>query len=170
MYELVILILNICLFKKGPEDLPYSYNLFRLLLIIAAGINFLMLVMQTNGLSALMQTLVALVLICVFSGFILYLFGKPARFYQTTCALLGTDALINFLALPAVATMTLEQGGLLVLLVFIGLIVWHWAITGHIISNALEKNLSFGLGVAFLYLFASYQVMALLFPEISGVN
>ena len=170
MYELVILVLDICRFRKGPQDIPYSYNLFQLLLGISAGLNFLMLAMQTSWLSALMQTLVAILLICGFSGFILYFFRKSARFYQTTCAFLGADALIDFFALPAVATMTLNQGGLLVLLVFLGLIVWHWAITGYILSNALEKSLSFSLGLAFLYLFASYQVMALLFPEISGVK
>ena len=62
------------------------------------------------------------------------------------------------------------QGGLLVFLVMLGLIGWHWAVTGHIIRNALEKSLSFSLGLAFLYLLGSYQVMALLFPEVAGVK
>ena len=62
------------------------------------------------------------------------------------------------------------QGGLLVFLVMLGLIGWHWAVTGHIIRNALEQSLSFGLGLAFLYLLGSYQVMALLFPEVAGVK
>ena len=33
-------------------------------------------------------------------------------------------------------------------------------------SKALEQPFTFGLGVAFLYILVSYQVMALLFPEI----
>ena len=59
---------------------------------------------------------------------------------------------------------------LLVFLVMLGLIGWHWAVTGHIIHNALEQSLSFSLGLAFLYLLGSYQVMALLFPEVAGVK
>jgi len=50
------------------------------------------------------------------------------------------------------------------------LIGWHWAVTGHIIRNALEQDLSFSLGLAFLYLLGSYQVMALLFPEVADVK
>ena len=52
----------------------------------------------------------------------------------------------------------------------IGLMVWHWAVTGHIIRHALEKTLLFSLGLAFLYILGSYQVMALLFPEVSGTE
>jgi hypothetical protein len=50
------------------------------------------------------------------------------------------------------------------------LIIWHWAVTGYILSKALEKTLSFSLGIAFLYLLGSYQVMALLFPEVASVK
>ena len=66
--------------------------------------------------------------------------------------------------------MELGHGGLAVFLLVLSLIVWHWAITGHIISNALEKSLSFRFGLAFLYLFGTYQVMAFLFPEVAGVK
>ncbi len=104
------------------------------------------------------------------SGIMLYLAGKLGRFYQALSAVLGTDALISFFALPGMATMETGQGGLLVFLVMLGLIGWHWAVTGHIIRNALEKSLSFSLGLAFLYLLGSYQVMALLFPEVAGVK
>jgi hypothetical protein len=78
--------------------------------------------------------------------------------------------MISFFALPGMASMEIGQGGLWVVLVMLGLIGWHWAVTGHIIRNALDKSLSFSLGVAFLYLIGSYQVMALLFPEVTGVK
>lgn len=44
--------------------------------------------------------------------------------------------------------------------------IWHGLISGSIFSQALEQPFTFGLGVAFLYILVSYQVMALLFPEI----
>jgi hypothetical protein len=168
MYELVMLIMDICRFKKGPADIPYSSFLFFLFLLVSVGLNFLMLAMQTDLLTALLQTLVGLILLGGFCYFILYFFQKTTRFYQTGSALFGADALIDFFALPVVASMTLNQGGLLVLLVLVGLIIWHWAITAFILSKALEKSLSFSLGLAFLYLLVFYQVMALLFPEVSG--
>jgi len=66
--------------------------------------------------------------------------------------------------------MEIGRGGLLVLLVMLALIGWNWAVTGYIISKVLEKTLSFSLGLAFLYLLGSYQVMAFLFPEVAGVK
>jgi hypothetical protein len=105
-----------------------------------------------------------------FVWIILYLARKLGRFYQVLSAVLGTDAMISFFALPGMASMETRQGGLLVFLVMLGLIGWHWAVIGHIIRNALEKSLSFSLGLAFLYLLGSYQVMALLFPEVAGVK
>jgi hypothetical protein len=66
--------------------------------------------------------------------------------------------------------MQLGQGGILVFLVMFVLIGWHWAVTGHIIRNALEQDLSFSLGLAFLYLLGSYQVKVLLFPDVADVK
>jgi hypothetical protein len=58
--------------------------------------------------------------------------------------------------------MSIGQGGLLVFLVMITLIIWYWVITGHIMRNALEQSISFSLGLAFLYLLLLSQVTALL--------
>ena len=78
---------------------------------------------------------------------------------------MATDALISFFALPAMATLV-GQGTGLAFIAIILLMIWHWAVSGHIFSKALEQPFTFGLGVAFLYILVSYQVMAFLFPEI----
>jgi hypothetical protein len=170
MFDIIKLLFDICLFKKGPQNLPYSVWLLRVLLVVYVGVRVLMLSMHFDGLNVLLQVIVDVFLVGVFFWTLLYLAGKLGRFYQVISAILGTDALISLFALPGMATMKAGQGGLLVLLVTLGLIGWHWAVTGHIISNALEKTLSFSLGLAFLYLLGSYQVMALLFPEVAGVK
>jgi hypothetical protein len=170
MFDIIKLLFDICLFKKGPQDLPYSVWLLRTLLIGYLGIRILMLSIHFNWLTVLMQVSVEIFLVCGFFWLMLYLARKLGRFYQVISAVLGTDAMISFFALPGMASMETGQGGLLVFLVMLGLIGWHWAVTGHIIRNALEQSLSFSLGVAFLYLLGSYQVMALLFPEVAGVK
>jgi hypothetical protein len=170
MYDVIKLLFDICLFKKGPQDLPYSVWLLRLLLIIYASIRILMLSIHFDWLNVVLQTIVEIVLVAGFFWIMLYLARKLGRFYQVISAILGTDALISFFALPGLASMETGQGGLLVFLVMFGLIGWHWAVTGHIIRNALDQSLSFSLGLAFLYLLGSYQVMALLFPEVAGVK
>jgi hypothetical protein len=170
MFDILKLLFDICLFKKGPQDLPYSVWLLRILLVVYVSIRVLMLSIHFDSLSVLLQVIVDIFLVAGFVWSMLYLTGKLGRFYQALSAVLGTDALISFFALPGMATMETGQGGLLVFLVMLGLIGWHWAVTGHIIRNALEKSLSFSLGLAFLYLLGSYQVMALLFPEVVGVK
>jgi hypothetical protein len=170
MFDIIKLLFDICLFKKGPQDLPYSVWLLRTLLIGYLGIRILMLSIHFNWLTVLMQVSVEIFLVCGFFWLMLYLARKLGRFYQVISAVLGTDAMISFFALPGMASMETGQGGLLVFLAMLGLIGWHWAVTGHIIRTALEQSLSFSLGVAFLYLLGSYQVMALLFPEVAGVK
>jgi hypothetical protein len=170
MFEIIKLLFDICLFKKGPQDLPYSVWLLRLLLVVYVSIRVLMLSIHFDWLDVLLQVIVDIFLVAGFVWVMLYLARKLGRFCQVLSALLGTDALISFFALPGMATMELGQGGLWVLLVVLGLIGWHWAVTGHIIRKALEKSLSFSLGVAFLYLLGSYQVIAFLFPEVAGVK
>jgi hypothetical protein len=170
MFDIIKLVFDICLFKKGPQDLPNSVWLLRILLVAYVSIRALMLSIHFGWLTVLLQIGAEIFLVLGFVWIMLYLARKMGRFYHVISAVLGTDALISFFALPGIASMETGQGGLLVFLVMLGLIGWHWAVTGHIIRNALEKSLSFSLGLAFLYLLGSYQVMALLFPEVAGVK
>ncbi|MGZ8227470.1 MAG: hypothetical protein ACXWT3_12670 [Methylococcaceae bacterium] len=170
MFEIIRLIFAICIFKKSPQDLPHSLLLVGLLVIINIITSFLILKIQSGWLNSLIQAVVGIILLGGFSWICLFLCRKLPRFYQTASALLGVDAMIGFFALPAVATMVIGQGGLLVFLIVLALIGWHWAIIGHIMRNALEQSLSFSLGLAFLYLFGSYQLMALLFPEVANTQ
>ena len=170
MFDIIKLLFDICLFKKGPQDLPYSIWLLRILLVVYISVRVLMLSMRYDWLNVFLQIVVEIFLVAGFFWIMLFLVRKLGRFYQVISAVLGTDALISFFALPGIATLETGQGGVGAFLVVLGLIGWHWAVTGHIIRNALEQSLSFGLGLAFLYLLGSYQVMALLFPEVAGVK
>ncbi len=170
MYAILKLLFDICLFKKSPQDLPYSWWLLRILFIIYVLVRVLMLSIHYDCFEMLQQLVVDLFMVIFFVWMMVYLSGKQGRFCQTLAAILGTDAVISFFALPGLASMEIEQGGLLVFLIMLVLIIWHWAVTGYILSKALEKTLSFSLGIAFLYLLGSYQVMALLFPEVASVK
>ncbi len=170
MFDLIKRLFDICLFKKGPQDVPYQASVNLRTLAMNALTSFLMLNMGNGLIRSLLQTVTGIVLEMAFGAICLFGFGKLARFWQTASALLGTDALISFLALPVMATLVLNQGGIGVFLLMVGLIIWHWAVIGHIMRHALDQHLSFGLGIALLYLLASYEIMALLFPEAASVN
>ncbi len=166
MYELMKLFFDIAVFKKGPQDIPASTWLLRLLIPIYMVINFLIVALSVDMFDALLQVIVEVLLIFAFAWGLMYFTGRPERYQQTTCALLGTDALISLFALPALATL-IGQGSALAFVVVVSLMLWHWVVTGHILRHALSQPLIFGLGVAFLYLLASFQIMAFLFPELA---
>jgi predicted neutral ceramidase superfamily lipid hydrolase len=170
MFEIIKLLFDICLFKQGPEDLPPSVWLMRLLAVLNVIINILLVSLHADWLSSLLQSLVSVVLILGFSWLMLYVSRKSARFVQTAAAMLGTDLLITFFALPGMATMAIGSGSVLAFVITILLMIWHWAVTGHIFRRALEQSWSLSLGLAFLYILGSYKLMALMFPEVSGVE
>ncbi|TRX03558.1 hypothetical protein [Candidatus Methylobacter oryzae] len=170
MFEVIMLLFDICLFKKSPQDLPYSVWLLRLLIVIDVIVSFLMISLHAGWAVSLLQAVAGALLLVGFSWLMLYVARKWGRFYQTASALLGTDAMISFLALPGMASMSIGVGAWLAFAITIALMIWHWLVTGYIFRNALEQSWTFSLGLAFLYILGSYQVMALLFPEVTGVK
>lgn len=141
-----------------------------MVLAVDVMVSFLMANLSTDWLTALLQAMVSALLIIGFSWLILYVGRQRQRFSQTTIALLGTDALISFIALPGMASMMTGKGVFLAFIVTVGLMIWHWVVVGHIIRNALGQTWIFSLGLAFLFILGSYQAIALLFPEVAGVN
>jgi hypothetical protein len=162
MYELIKLFFSICLLKKGPQDIPASSWLFRLLIIVYVCVSFLILILSSDVFNAILQVFVEVLLILGLTGMILFFASKLARFQQTVSALMATDALISFFALPAMATLV-GQGTALAFFAIVLLMLWHWLVSGHIFSNALNQPFTFGLGIAFLYILFSYTVMDTLF-------
>ena len=146
--------------------MPATSGLLKLLAPVYVIVNMLVLLFNYYWLTALLQVAVDFLLMLGFSWPLLYFSGKPARFPQTLCALLGTDSLITFCALPTVASLVAEPSGLAYSAMLI-LMVWHWLVCGHIFRHALDKPLFFGLGLSVLYILVSSQVMALLFPIVS---
>ncbi|MDD2740328.1 MAG: hypothetical protein PHR94_15480 [Methylomonas lenta] len=165
MYELILLFFQIAIFKKGPQDVPASPMVLLLLLPAYVAINFLILFINGALSTALLQILVDFALIVLFCWPLLYVSGKSARFPQTLAAMVGTDIVISFCALPAIATLNSNANDL-AYFSMLALVLWHWLVSGHIIKNALDRSLFFGLGLALLYIMLSSQVMAALFPEI----
>jgi len=164
MYSLLTLFFDICLFKKGPQDVPVSKWLLFLLIPIYAGISFLILILTSDVINAILQIIVEITFVLVSAKVVLFVANKSDRYQQTANALIATDSIISFAAIPVMATL-INQGSANSYTAITLLMLWHWAVSGHIFSQALEKHFSIGLGIALLYILLAYQLMALLFPE-----
>ena len=167
MFAYLNLLFNICIFKKGPQDIPQSSVLLRLTIISFGIISYLLKQISADSFSALLQVGVELIIIISFTLLILSISNKFHRFVQTACALLGTDALISLFAMPIIATLSLDSNNILASFSMLALIIWSWLVTTHIIRHAINKPFSFAAGIVFLYIFSTYQIIWALFPPIS---
>lgn len=167
MNELIMLFFRITVFKQGPQDVPASWVVVRLVFASYVLINFLTAMLNGATAIALSQIAVELAMMASFTWPLLYFANKRARFPQTFTALLGTDAVINFVAIPAIATINSMPNELAYLLM-LAMMLWRWLIIGHILRLALDRSWFFGLGVALLYITVWLQLMAALFPVIVG--
>ncbi len=167
MYELALLFFQMATFQKGPQDVPASSFVLKLLLPFYVAINFLILYLNDAASTALLQILTDFTLMMLFCWPLLYFAGKTARFPQTLAAMIGTDIIVNFFALPAIATLNAHANDFAYFTMLI-LVLWHWLISGHILRHALDRPLFFGLALALLYIMLSSQVMVALFPEVTG--
>lgn len=167
MYAYLNLLLNICLFKKGPQDIPCSAMLLRLSILAYGLISYLLIQLSANNFKALLQVATEIIITIVFTGLMLTATKKISRFVQTACSLFGTDALISLCAMPVIASLTINSANTLALFAMLAMMIWHWLVTAHIIRHAINQTFTFSLGLAFLYIFSAYQIISVLFPSIS---
>ena len=163
MIKLFTLFLEICAFKKGPQDVPAAKALLQLLAGLYLSISVLVLALNLDLTEAFLQATVETVLVLGFPWLLLNLAKKPGRYLQTVSALLGCDILISLCALPALSSLSIQPTPL-GLAAVIMLMIWNWLVTGHIFKHALSQPFLFGIGVALLYFLLSYQIIAMLFP------
>lgn len=166
MGAIVRIVLDICLFQKGPQHLPYSQLLFYLSLLIYSAASLLLLLLSTDLGGALLQLAVEILLMYGFTWGMLQIASRSERFYQTATALFATDTLITICAIPVFWAMIAGQTSPLYSLLTLGLMLWHWLVTGHIFRHALSTSFAFGLCLALLYIIGSYQLIVLLFSGI----
>lgn len=161
--ELIVLFVDICLFKKGPQDVPASRLLFGLALAAYWIVGIALLSLQSDWLEAIGQAVTESLLLLVFCWVLLLLTNRLSRLLQTTTALLATDALISlpgalllswWLARPDAAVL---QFGL------VALTIWHLAVISQVLRLAVSRPLAFGVVLALTYVGVTYTIMTMLF-------
>ena len=164
---IIRLFLGICLLRQGPGDIPYSNFLFYLTFTVYLVFGILVLTLQAGDTSWVIQMTVQVFTVFAFVWGCLALYSRQPRFMQTMTAVLGSDALISFIALPLLFWIKVDPSMSALFLCLLGLMLWQLIVMGHILRRALDKPLLFGVGLAFLFLFLSFQLMGSLTPGTS---
>ena len=161
MSSIVKTLINICLLRDGPDQLPASYVLLSLLVVISLVVSTLIgtffYSLQISGVSSI----AGLFFSFVFAK--LLLFKKPERFMQTFTAMLGTAIIIHILSLPSVYSLTSldlnESSKSLFSITSFALLVWNVIVYGYIFSKALSSVMSYGVAISVGYTLLSLMIV-----------
>jgi hypothetical protein len=172
VFELVRVLVEIALLRKGPQHLPTSV----LLLVITAAVYCALTVafgrlIQDAEEPFAFRTVVELALGLGWLWAMLALFGRSARFLQTATAMIGTSALLTplVLGLLAVTSQVGKDQPVIVPLIFslFAVLVWYVFITAHILKAALEVRLLAAVALTLLYMGCEYFITSRLLTVIT---
>lgn len=160
--------IQICLLRRGPQDLPTS----SILLGIALTAHMLMAVLFVAAYEGVVKAFLSgaldTVILAALTGCLLYTQRRSARFVQTLTALAGTGAIITLVTLPISGWFLgtgpeSREGGLAILLLLM-VTAWSVAVVGHILRHALSAPYFVGLVLAIVFLAVSIFVLRTLLP------
>ena len=161
--------LELCLLRKGPQDLPASGFFLGLSLGCYALVSWLVASPSFGITDAALLALVDSGMLAAFVVLLLYLQSKTERINQALSALAGSGSLMGLFALPLVLLVDpgqpAEQVPALLAGVWLLLLIWNLFVMAHIIRHALSSSFAVGLGAAVLYALVSMQIVATLFPQ-----
>ena len=164
MPDIVKTLLEICLLRKGPEDLPSQNELMMLLL----GINLAVSIWLGSVIHGYQLSILLSIAGVVFSlAFIkILLLKKPERFLQTFCAILGAATLIDIFSIPIIYPLLSETLNENIVVIFrmlaLEIFVWFVVVCGFIFSRAISSTLGYGISISVGYTLVSYMILELL--------
>ena len=156
--------LRIMTFRQGPESIPFSpfpASMCIITNILISVITNAILLTQDSFSVTLMRTLLILSINTFLIWLVLVLRNHSNRFFQTTTAFMGCDALITagtLLLLSMLGGVDNPIGGIITSL----LALWSIFIYGFIFHKSFEIRISLGVLSAFILIMFSYRVSQLL--------
>ena len=163
------LFLDICLFRKGPQDMPRSRFLLALTLIFTLSTSMVLSWEEVEFFQAILQSVCATLLLVGFFFGMLKMAKKITRLRQTLIAALAADGIITAMAIPLVlVSAVLPEWQAIVSLVLLAMMLWELAVLGYIIQQAMDfPRYGPGFALALVYTVLSMRIMMARFPPLS---
>ncbi|HET8701120.1 MAG TPA: hypothetical protein VFL97_05595 [Nitrococcus sp.] len=156
-------LLDICLLRATPQELPRSWELFGLTLIASLGLSYPAALAYGPGAKPMAEILAGLLFTLGFIYGTLAFRGFKVRFIQTASAVFGTDAIITLAALPALHAISMGAAqDTFTLLAMAGIGIWNLLVLGHILRHALALPFPGGILVALGYILGSVFISQLI--------
>lgn len=150
--------------RRGPQDVPYSPTMLLLALIPYALLGSVLAAFAMPVSRALFYGPAEATLLGALVYAALAVRRRPARFVQTLSALVLVGTVFNALSLPLSALARPENGlGLLIL----ALVAWSFAVSVHILRQAIEIPVPGSVLINLGFFFAAYFGLGHLFGLLS---
>lgn len=165
---LLRIFVDLCLIRKGPQDLPDSNALLKVVFFIYFISGSLLLSSSMELAEAVVQSCIETLLLGLFMYLLVSFFAVKNRFNQSVTAIYGSGALITTFSAPFVflmGNMAKNDGstGAVGLIVFL-IVCWSFIVMANIIRETIQKSLGISLLLTFCYLYLSYQVIQTVYP------
>ena len=168
MAALLKFMLDLCLLRSGPQQLPPARVLLGLFLTVYVLLGLALYLSRYELHLAAAASVLETLLAAAFVQTLLLLWGRPERFLQTLTALLAAWTLLGLLIAPLIfATRGIGPDSQGALLVFVGMtlyLAWSLAVMGNILHHALEVPLYGGIGLGVVYFLLSQMILSALLP------
>lgn len=168
MKSLVDLVRDLCLFRRGPQDIPYSTSTLAALAALSLVVDLVYLARIESVAVSAVRVAIGLAAMLGLPWLALKLADKDARWVQTASALVATNVVFTVIALPLLLSIgampqkpedvTGAQALLSLVLIFIS--GWQLAVRGHVLRHAL--NLPMRLGVLIAVVFVAIEVLVVM--------
>ena len=164
MSNIIKILFDICLLRKGPEDLPVNGVLMLILVVISFVVSIWIGLIIYDKHIAINTSIVELIFSIIFVKILLR--KNPERFMQTFSAMLGAVTIINIISLPILIPLSYEElnqniTSLFGLLSF-ALLIWVVVVYGSIFSRAISSVFRYGILISVGYVLLSIIILQLL--------
>ena len=148
--------------RAGPQDLPSSTFLLRVLLALNILVGTLASLPLSGFDRAAMEVILDIVLLAILLYAGLQWRGLTGRFAQTFIALMGTGIIFGMLTMPVVyqlaAANAVNETAPVDALVWWGMVFWNITVFAHILRHGFNIHLGYGFALAIGYILLFWQV------------
>lgn len=152
MHVLIKAFLEVCWFRRGPQDIAAS-ALLRNLAIVVYTLTGMLVALGTQEAPerALLGSLIDAALIVLLTMALLRFLGKPERLTQTLTALTGCGTLLNLISYPLLLVFYATGESPFMSLLLSAVAIWNIMIVAHILRHAISQPLFVGMALAIVY-------------------
>lgn len=156
---LILRLIDICLFRAGPEDLPASNNLLKLSLMAYLAIGIAINLLDTDWMLSLAVSITDVLTLIAFTWILLKAYQHLPRIQQTLTALTGCSVLLGIVVMPLLHSFyqydEASNAASVLLLLLMVIMLWSLMVTAHILRRALECSVPISIGWTIFYVILS---------------